>query len=234
MVSGGAYGIDGAAHRATLATDGFTVAVLAGGIDMPIPRRPCRAAASDRAAGPGRQRVSAGCASGAPSISDPQPAGRRVVGCHGGRRGGCPQRRGEHRRVGAGAGSSGVCSARTGHVVGVGRVAMRCCAAAQTSSPAPPMSSSSSVASVNSRRTRSGPAQRSTVSVRPSSGSTRRCPPAAAAPPTRSPIASGLAPTQVLGPLSMLEVCGLVTREERLLEAQQATVARPGIEPLLV
>jgi DNA processing protein len=37
VVSGGAYGIDGAAHRATLATDGFTVAVLAGGIDIPYP-----------------------------------------------------------------------------------------------------------------------------------------------------------------------------------------------------
>ncbi len=37
VVSGGAYGIDGAAHRATLATDGVTVAVLAGGIDVPYP-----------------------------------------------------------------------------------------------------------------------------------------------------------------------------------------------------
>jgi DNA processing protein len=37
VVSGGAYGIDGAAHRATLGTDGFTVAVLAGGIDVPYP-----------------------------------------------------------------------------------------------------------------------------------------------------------------------------------------------------
>ncbi|MGH3675264.1 MAG: DNA-processing protein DprA [Mycobacterium sp.] len=37
VVSGGAYGIDGTAHRATLATDGFTVAVLAGGIDIPYP-----------------------------------------------------------------------------------------------------------------------------------------------------------------------------------------------------
>ncbi len=37
VVSGGAYGIDGAAHRATLGIDGLTVAVLAGGIDIPYP-----------------------------------------------------------------------------------------------------------------------------------------------------------------------------------------------------
>ncbi|GAA3391114.1 DNA-processing protein DprA [Cryptosporangium minutisporangium] len=37
VVSGGAYGIDGAAHRGALAGDGVTVAVLAGGVDVPYP-----------------------------------------------------------------------------------------------------------------------------------------------------------------------------------------------------
>lgn len=38
IVSGAAFGVDAAAHRATLAVGGRTVGVLAGGVDVPYPR----------------------------------------------------------------------------------------------------------------------------------------------------------------------------------------------------
>jgi DNA processing protein len=38
VISGGAYGIDAAAHRGALTVDGVTICVLAGGVDTPYPR----------------------------------------------------------------------------------------------------------------------------------------------------------------------------------------------------
>ena len=39
VVSGAAFGIDGSAHRGALAVEGPTIAVLAGGVERPIPGR---------------------------------------------------------------------------------------------------------------------------------------------------------------------------------------------------
>ncbi|MDO5681398.1 MAG: DNA-processing protein DprA, partial [Propionibacteriaceae bacterium] len=51
VVSGGAYGIDVCAHRAALAVDGRTVAVLASGVDQPYPRGNARVFDEIRARG---------------------------------------------------------------------------------------------------------------------------------------------------------------------------------------
>jgi DNA processing protein len=51
ILSGGAYGIDGAAHRGALAADGTTIAVVAGGLKSPYPAGHARL--FDRIAGTG-------------------------------------------------------------------------------------------------------------------------------------------------------------------------------------
>ena len=101
VVSGGAYGIDGAAHRAALAADGVTVAVLAGGIDIPYPAG--HSALLHRIAGTGLLVTEY-----PPGV---RPARHRFLtrnrlvaalsARHGGRRGRIAQRRGQHRGLGA-------------------------------------------------------------------------------------------------------------------------------------
>lgn len=61
VVSGGAYGIDAAAHRGAMAVDGRTVAVLACGVDVAYPASHERLLANVRASGAVVTELSPGC-----------------------------------------------------------------------------------------------------------------------------------------------------------------------------
>ncbi len=122
VVSGGAFGIDAAAHRGALGADGVTVAVLASGVDTPYPAAHAELFDAIAAQGvivsewpPGshvsrlrflvRNRVIAGLAAG-----------------HAGGRGGPAQRGGQHRAARQGPAPPRDGRARAGHVRPVRRV----------------------------------------------------------------------------------------------------------------
>ncbi len=127
VVSGGAYGIDGAAHRSALAAEGATVAVLAGGVDILYPAG--HSALLHRISGNGLL-----VSEYPPGI---RPARHRFLTRNrlvaalsrsdGRGRGGHPQWRRQHRRVGTGARTGGVRCSGSGDVVCLDRAVMRFC-----------------------------------------------------------------------------------------------------------
>ncbi len=122
VVSGGAYGIDGAAHRAALACEGVTIAIVAGGIDNPYPaghsalfhriRQECLLVSEyPPGTAPGRLRF--------------LTRNRLVAGLSrgdGGGGGGAAQRCGQYRVVGPSAGPLGVRGAGSGDLGRIGRL----------------------------------------------------------------------------------------------------------------
>ena len=103
VVSGGAYGIDAAAHRGALAVDAPTVAVLACGVDVPYPAAHDGLLRAIRDARRGRVRAAAGLAADPAPVPRPEP-GHRGAGPRDGRgRGRTRSGALEHRRAGRGA-----------------------------------------------------------------------------------------------------------------------------------
>ena len=209
VVSGGAYGIDGAAHRAALAADGFTVAVLAGGVDVPYPTG--HAALFHRI---GEQGL----------IVTEYPPGLRpqrhrfltrnrlvaalsgaTVVVEAGARSGAANTAAWARALGR-----GVCAVPgPGHLVGVRR--MPCAAACRRDCRHPRRGGR------RAGRARGRAGRRRRSGRRPVGRSRRQRARVYDALPARGArtadeiaVASGLPPTQVLGPLSMLEIAGLV------------------------
>ncbi len=79
VVSGGAYGIDAAAHRGALAADGTTVAVSAGGLDRPYPTGNADLFERIAASGLLISESPPGCAPHRHRFLTPQPADRGPV-----------------------------------------------------------------------------------------------------------------------------------------------------------
>ncbi len=118
VVSGGAFGIDAAAHRAALAVCGPTVAVLACGVDVAYPRAHdallCRIADSGLVV----SELAAGQPAAQAPIPRPQPGDRGAEPGHGRGRGCAAQRCGVHRLPGPRTGPGRHGGPGPGHVNG--------------------------------------------------------------------------------------------------------------------
>lgn len=97
VVAGGAYGIEGAAHRAVLAAGGQTIAVLAGGVDRPYPAGHGDLLRRVGEVGLLVSEVPPGGRADPAQVHRPEPADGGAVGRHRDSRGQCPVSGDDHR-----------------------------------------------------------------------------------------------------------------------------------------
>ena len=154
VVSGGAYGIDAAAHRGALAGAGSTVAVLACGVDVAYPRGHDALFGRIAAEGLLVSRAAPGVPSHPGPVPRPQPADRRADPGHRPGRGRAAQRGAQHRGLGPVAVPGGDGRARAGDLGDVRRLPpARSASSGRRWSPTPARSSSGRLA-----HRRAGPA----------------------------------------------------------------------------
>ena len=122
VVSGGAFGIDSAAHRGALAADGVTVAVLASGLSYGYPKGHAQLFDAIAAQGVLVSEMFAGPQADEAGVPGQEPGDRRPEPRHRGGRGGAAQRRAQHCRPGQRAAPSADGRARTGDIGHVGRL----------------------------------------------------------------------------------------------------------------
>ena len=223
VVSGGAFGIDAAAHRAALAVGGPDGCRPRLRRRRRLPAGPRRPAVPDRRLGAGGLRAAAGQPAAQAPVPGPQPGDRGAEPGHG-RGGGRPaQRCGVHRLPGARARPGGHGRARAGHVDGQLRDQP---AAARAGRPGPSATARRSRRCCAGRGSTTARARRRGRSegTRPGGGaamrparrgaawSSRPCPAVGAAPSRPWPQRAGISPAACLAHLGLLEIVGLARR----------------------
>ena len=165
VVSGGAYGVDGAAHRGALGAGRRhrRRTGLRGRPALPARTRPVDH--QDRGTGAGGGGVAARRASDAEPVRPAQPGHRGAHPGHRGRRGRLPQRLAGHRARGAAAGPAHHGGAGAGHQRSCRPGCTNCCDRRRCWSPTPRRSSNWSATSVSWPRTGAAPCCRATSST---------------------------------------------------------------------